>query len=169
MISNTPPQVQKSLTRMQPNPDVDSKLTSKTLDYLRTVGLPDSDELGFAFTGQMLLLPNGLVRFVDKVAGGQDLCLDLQQNELVRWENDPESFVNSSAEQFTQSVQAFEYYLEHVQAKGVFGPFYDNTGSTKNRAAYANALADKLRAIDPVVFERGYYWPAFIEEIENGL
>ena len=169
MISNTPPQVQKLLTRMQPTPDVDSKLTSKTLDYLRTVGLPNSEELGFAFTGQMLLLPNGLVRFVDKVVGGQDLCLDLQQNELVRWENDPKSFVNSSVEQFTQSVQAFEHYLEHIQAKGVFGPFYDNTGSTQNRAAYANALADKLRAIDPAVFERGYYWPAFIEEIENGL
>jgi hypothetical protein len=169
MISTNPPQAQELLTRMQPNPEVDSRLTAKTLDYLRTVGLPNSDELGFTFTGQMLLLPNGLVRFVDKVAGGQDLCLDLQQNELVRWENDPKSFVNSSAEQFTQSVQAFEHYLEHVQSKGVFGPFYDNSGSTKNRAAYANALADKLRAIDPAIFERGYYWPAFIEEIENGL
>lgn len=46
---------------------------------------------------------------------------------------------------------------------------YDNTGSTKNRMAYANALANQLRAIDPAIFDKGYYWPAFIEEIESGL
>lgn len=66
-------------------------------------------------------------------------------------------------------VQAFEHYSAQVQAKGVFGPFYNQTGSRQHRAAYANTLAHKLRAIDPAVFERGYYWPAFVEEIENGL
>jgi hypothetical protein len=169
MIFDNPPQVQQSLIQMQPNPEVASKLTARTLEYLRTAGLPASKELGFAFTGEMLLVPTELVRFVDKVVGGLDLCLDLQQNELLRWEGEPESFVNSSVEQFTQCVQAFEYYLEHIQAKEIFGPYYDNTGSKKNRPSYASALADRLRAIDPTVFERGYYWPAFIEEIENGL
>ena len=138
-----------------------------------------SEELGFVFTGQMLLLPSDVVYFaespgilfvdMDQAPEGRRLCLDLLQGELLRWEDDPESFVNSSAEQFTQSVQAFEYYLKHVQAKEIFGPFYDNTGSKKNRVDYANVLANKLRAIDPAVFERGYYWPAFIEEIESGL
>lgn len=124
------------LVVMQPNPAVDSKLTAKTLAYLHTTGLPTSDELGFSFTGQMLLLPNGLVRLVEtprilsahaeQVYSGLDVCLNLQQNESLRWENEPESFINSSVEQFTQSVQAFEYYLGHVQAKEIFGPFYDN-------------------------------------------
>jgi len=112
------------------------------------------------------------ILFVDREPAleGRNVCLDLRQGELIRWEDDPiNGFINSSAEQFTQSVLAFEHYLTQVQAKGVFGSFYDNTGSRQNRAAYANALADKLRAIDPVVFERGYYWPAFVEEIENGL
>ncbi|RZK29740.1 MAG: hypothetical protein EOO61_20240 [Hymenobacter sp.] len=174
------PQSQLPLVVMQPNSAIDSKLSAKTLDYLHTIGLPTSEELGFSFTGQMALPPDGVVHFVEaarvffvdmeQAPEGRKVCLDLLQGELIRWEDDPTNgFINSSAEQFTHSVQAFEYYLEQVQAKGVFGPFYDNTGSTKNRAAYANALADKLRAIDPTVFERGYYWPAFIEEIENGL
>jgi hypothetical protein len=165
---------------MQPNSAIASKLSVKTLDYLRTIGLPISEELGFCFTGQMVLLPNEVVYFVEaarilfgdreQAPEGRKVCLDVRQGELIRWEDDPlNGFINSSAEQFTQSVQAFEHYLEHIQAKGVFGPFYDNTGSIKNRAAYANALAGKLRAIDPAVFERGYYWPAFVEEIENGL
>jgi len=172
-------QPQVPLVLMQPNPAVDSQLSVKTLEYLHTVGFPISDELGFSFTGQMVLLPSGVVYFVgapgilfvdmEKAPEGRKVCLDLLQGEIIRWEDDPKNgFINSSAEQFTQSVQAFEYYLEHVQAKGIFGPFYDNTGS-KNRIEYANALANKLRAIDPAVFERGYYWPAFIEKIENGL
>lgn len=176
----TAPQSQIPLVLMQPNPNVDSKLSANVLEYLHTVGLPISEELGFSFTGQMLLLPTGVVHLVkaagilfvgmEKAPEARKVCLDLLQNEIIRWEDDPKNgFINTSAEQFTQSVQAYEYYLEHVQAKEVFGPFYDNTGSTQNRAAYANALADKLRAIDPAVFERGYYWPAFIEEIENGL
>ncbi len=165
----TAPQPQIPLVLMQSNPDVDSRLTAKTLQYLHTVGLPISDELGFDFTGQMVLLADGVVRLVSSQKG-REVCLDLEQNEIIRWEDEVEQgFINSSAEQFAQSVQAFEHYLEHIQGKQVFGPFYDNSDSTKNRAAYANALADKLRAIDPAVFERGYYWPAFIEEIENGL
>lgn len=179
-LLKTATQPQLPLVVMQSNPDVDSKLSARTLDYLHTVGLPTSQELGFSFTGQMILLPNKAVRFVEtagvlfvdmeKAPKGRKVCLDLLQSELIRWEDDSENgFINSSAEQFTQSVQAFEHYLEHIQAKEVFGPFYDNTGSIKNRAAYANALADKLRAIDPAVFEKGYYWPAFIEEIESGL
>jgi hypothetical protein len=168
-LPETTPQPKLPLVLMQSNPDVDSSLTAKTLQYLHTGGLPISDELGFDFTGQMVLLANGVVRLVSSQKG-REVCLDLQQNEIIRWEDEVEQgFINSSAEQFTQSVQAFEHYLEHVQAKEIFGPFYDNSGSTENRAAYANALADKLRAIDPAVFERGYYWPAFIEEIENGL
>lgn len=174
------PQPQVPLVLMQANPAVDSQLSVKTLAYLHTVGLPTSEELGFSFTGQMVLLPTGVVRLVEapgilfvdmeQAPEGRKVCLDLAQGELIRWEDDPQNgFINSSAEQFAQSVQAFEHYLAHVQAKEVFGPFYDNSGSAKNRAAYANALADKLRAIDPVVFEKGYYWPAFIEEIENGL
>jgi hypothetical protein len=179
-LLTTAPHPQVPLVLMQSNPTIDSQLSVKTLEYLHTVGLPTSDELGFSFTGQMVLLPNGVVRLVEapgilfvdmeKVPEGRKVCLDLVQGELIRWEDDPKNgLINSSAEQFTQSVQAFEHYLKHVQAKEVFGPFYDNSGSTKNRAAYANALADKLWAIDPVVFERGYYWPAFIEKIENGL
>ena len=179
-LPKAPSQPQIPLVVMQSNPSVDSKLSTKTLNYLHTVGLPISEELGFSFTGQVLLLPNQVVRFVEapgilfvdmeKPPEGRKVCLDLSQGELIRWEDDPQNgFINSSAEQFTQSVQAFEYYLEHIQAKEVFGTFYDNTGATKNRAAYANALADKLRAIDPAVFEKGYYWPAFVEEIENGL
>jgi len=174
------PQPQAPLVVMQPNLLVDSRLSAKTLEYLHTIGLPISEELGFSFTGQMVLLPNGVVHLVEtagvlfvdmeKAPEGRKVCLDLLQSELIRWEDDPKNgFINSSVEQFTQSVQAFEYYLKQIQAKEVFGPFYDNTGSTKNRAAYANALADKLRVIDPAIFEKGYYWPAFIEEIENGL
>jgi hypothetical protein len=169
MIPTSPTQSQVPLVLMQSNADVDSRLTPQTLEYLHTVGLPTSDELGFDFTGQMALLPSGVIRLLSKEKG-REVCLDLEQNELIRWEDESEEgFINSSAAQFTQSVQAYEHYLKHVQAKEIFGPFYDNTGSTKNRAAYANALADKLRAIDPTVFERGYYWPAFIEKIENGL
>jgi hypothetical protein len=179
MLESTP-QTQPPLVVMQANSAVDSRLSAKTLDYLHTVGLPTSEELGFAFTGQMVLLPVGVVRLVEaagilfvdmeKAPASREVCLDLLQGELIRWEDDPQNgFINSSAEQFTRSVQAFEHYLKHVQAKEVFGPFYDNTGSTKNRAAYATALADKLREIDPAIFERGYYWPAFIETIENGL
>jgi hypothetical protein len=169
MIPTSPTQSQVPLVLMQSNADVDSRLTPQTLEYLHTVGLPTSDELGFDFTGQMALLPSGVIRLLSKEKG-REVCLDLEQNELIRWEDEAEEgFINSSAAQFTQSVQAYEHYLKHVQAKEIFGPFYDNTGSTKNRAAYANALADKLRAIDPTVFERGYYWPAFIEKIENGL
>jgi len=174
------PQAPVPLVVMQPSSDIASKLSAKSLDYLYTIGLPTSEELGFSFTGQMELLPAGVVRLVEapgllfedmaQAPAGRQVCLDLLQGELIRWEDDPTNgFINSSAEQFTQSVQAFEHYLAHVQAKEVFGPFYDNTGSRKNRAAYANALADKLRAIDPAVFERGYYWPAFVETIENGL
>jgi len=165
---------------MQPNPSVDSQLSVKTLEYLRKVGLPISDELGFSFTGQMVLLPSGVVHLVgapgilfvnmDKAPEGRKVCLDLLQGEIIRWEDDPEDgFINSSAAQFTQSVQAYEYYLKNVQAKEIFGPFYDNTGLKQNRLEYASALADKLRAIDPAVFEKGYYWPAFIEKIESGL
>lgn len=174
------PQSPIPLVVMQPNPAITSKLSAKALDYLHTSGLPISEELGFSFTGQMVLLPNGVVRFVEaagipfvdreQMPEGRQVCLDLLQGELIRWEDDPANgFINSSAEQFTQSVQAFEYYLAHIQAKEVYGPFYDNTGSIKNRAAYAKALADKLRAIDPAVFERGYYWPAFVEGIESGM
>lgn len=179
-LLNTTSQPETPLVVMQPNLIVDNNLSAKTLAYLHEVGLPISEELGFSFTGQMLLLPNRLVRLLEKplalfldaeqVPAGRKVCLDLLQGEIIRWEDDPENgFINSSAEQFAQSVQAFEHYLEHIQAKEVFGPFYDNTGSKKNRPSYANALADKIRAIDPAVFEKGYYWPAFIEEIENGL
>jgi hypothetical protein len=174
------PQAPVPLVVMQPSSAIASKLSAKSLDYLYTIGLPTSEELGFSFTGQMVLLPNEVVRLVEapgllfgdmaQAPAGRHVCLDLRQGELIRWEDDPTNgFINSSAEQFTQSVQAFEHYLEQVQAKEVFGPFYDKTGSRQNRAAYANALADKLRAIDPAVFERGHYWPAFVEEIENGL
>jgi hypothetical protein len=179
-LPKSTPQAPVPLVVMQPSSDIASKLSAKSLDYLYTIGLPTSEKLGFSFTGQMELLPAGVVRLVEapgllfedmaQAPAGRQVCLDLLQGELIRWEDDPTNgFINSSAEQFTQSVQAFEHYLAHVQAKEVFGPFYDNTGSRKNRAAYANALADKLRAIDPAVFERGYYWPAFVETIENGL
>lgn len=68
-----------------------------------------------------------------------------------------------------QCIYEFEYYLQHVQAKELFGTFYDPTGTIGKRASYATYLQEKITAIDPAVFERGYYWPAFIEHIEHGL
>ncbi len=87
-------QPQVPLVLMQANPAVDSQLSVKTAAYLHTVGLPISDELGFSFTGQMVLLPSGVVRLIEapeilfvgteKAPEGRNVCLDLLQGELIR-------------------------------------------------------------------------------------
>gem|GEM_PF-5726294 len=161
--------LQEALVRMQPAADVQARLRPATYKFLCTVGLPNSDELGFDYTGHMTLLPTGLVVF-EQASPGRTPCLDVAQQELIRWEDDAaEGFLNSSAEQFVQCVYTYELYLRTVQAPEKFGPFYDPSGDATNRADYAGYLQQRFEAIDPAVLHRGYYWPAFLERIEFGL
>lgn len=161
--------LQKALVRMQPAGDVQEHLWPATYDFLCTVGLPTSIELGFDFTGRMRLLPTGLVVF-EQASPGRTPCLDITQQEFIRWEDDAaEGFINSSAEQFMQCVYAYESYLHTIQAPEKFGLFYDPSGDTTNRAEYAEYLQQRFEKIDPAVMHRGYYWPAFLERIEFGL
>lgn len=161
--------LQEALVRMHPTAEVRACLRPATYDFLCTVGLPNSDELGFDFTGRMTLRPTGLVVF-EQASPGRLPCLDVAQQELLRWEDDAaEGFINSSAEQFVECVYAYESYLRTVQAPEKFGPFYDSSGNTANRVDYADYLQQRFEAIDPAVLHRGYYWPAFLERIEFGL
>ena len=159
---------QNRLQVKQPNLLVDPFLSTATRTFLQTVGLPNSEELGFAFDGQLDLMPNGLVR-LDFEPLGKILCLDLQRGESVRWADEDDSFLNTSVQQFVECVYEFEYYLQEIQGKEVFGKFYDPTGAIDKRILYANYLTEKIQSVDAAVFTKGYYWPAFIEEIENGL
>ena len=157
------------LVPMRPEPTVQARLQPATYDFLCAVGLPNSDELGFDFTGRMTLLSTGLVIF-EQASPGRTPCLDVAQQELICWKDDAaEGFINSSAQQFVQYVYAYESYLRTVQAPEKFGLFYDPSGNTNNRADYAGYLQQRFEAIDPAVLHRGYYWPAFLERIEFGL
>lgn len=161
--------LQETLVRMQPDQEVQKHLRPATYDFLCTVGLPTSDELGFDFTGRMTLQPAGLIIFEQAIPGRMP-CLDVAQQEIIRWVDDEdEGFINSSAEQFVQCVHVYESYLRTVQAPELFGLFYDPTGNTANRVAYAGYLQERFEKIDPAVLHRGYYWPAFLEQIECGL
>ena len=160
---------QGNLVPMQPNSAVDGKLTDKTRYFLREFGLRNSEELGFNFTGKTFLFPNQVVVFED-VIKGRNICLDIRQGEIIRWEDEEIlGFINSSAEQFVRCVEEFENYLYTIQAKEVFGPFYSNNDVRSERTPYVNYLTSKLRKIDPIIFDKGYYWPAFIEDIELGI
>lgn len=160
---------QERLVRVELDATTSAQLKPSTAHFLRSVGLPLSTELGYSFTGITTLLPSGVVRF-ESAQAGRALCLDLLQDECIRWEDDAAGgFINTSAEQFLQCTYEFERYLLDIQGKEVFGAFYDPSGTFGKRADYANYLQKKFEEIDPFIFSRGYYWAAFIEEIEQGL
>ena len=149
------------------NPLIDDLLSKETCAFLQTVGLPNSDELAFDFDNSLSLLPNNLVQL--ESGEGKPLCLDLKHNEAVCWSEDPSDFVNTSVQQFVDCVYEFEQYYANIASKEVFGNFYDENEGNKNRLNYAMYLEEKFKLIDPAVFVKGYYWPAFIESIAHGL
>ncbi|RZK31595.1 MAG: hypothetical protein EOO63_03730 [Hymenobacter sp.] len=162
--------LQDRLVPIELSDAVAEQLAPSTGHFLRTVGLPNSEELGFHFTGKTTtVLSTGIV-VLETVGPGRIVCLDLAQHEIIRWQDDAnQGFINSSARQFMQCLYEFEHYLQHIQAKELFGTFYNPAGTIAERASYATYLQKKITAIDPAVFDKGYYWPAFIERIEHGL
>ena len=150
----------------KPNPVVDGLLSVETRTFLQTVGLPEDEELGLFFDENMSLLTDDLVRL--EFFRTKPLCLNLRQGEGVYSGTASEDFVNSSIQQFVACVYEFEVYYSTIAAKQVFGQFYGETNGKPNRLAYAAYLTDKVKAIDPAVFKKGYYWPAFLEQMEYG-
>ena len=149
------------------NLTIDKLLSLETRTFLQTVGLPDDEELGFAFDENLILLPNGLIKL--EPDNERALCLDLYQNEAVCWSNAADDFINSSVQQFVICVYELEHCYTEMIAKKTFGDYYGKTNGKPNWLAYASYLDSRIRAVDPAVFEKGYYWPAFIERIEQGI
>lgn len=154
------------LKTKMPNPFVDSLLSDSTRLFLQTVGLPNDEELGFVFDEKMDLLPDSLVRL--EFIRDKPLCINLRKGEEVCCGTAPEDFINTSVQQFVACVYEFEVYYSVIAAKQVFGRFHGETNGKPNRLAYAAYLTNKVKSIDPAVFEKGYYWPAFLERMEDG-
>lgn len=166
-ISDLKQHFQDRLKVKKTNPEVDVRLSMETRTFLQTVGLPNDDELGFFFDENMALLPNDLVQL--EFGDGKSLCLDLNAGEAVCWSASPADFINSSVQQFVECLYESQQFDANILAKEVFGEYYGKTDGKPNWVAYATYLEAKIRTIDTAVFEKGYYWPAFIERMEHGI
>lgn len=159
---------QSRLVIKQPNELVDPLLLPTTLSFLHTVGLPnDEEELNFVFDAQMSLLPNGLVR-LHGPGIARPVYLSPQQGDALFSSGETEDFINSGVREFAQCLYELEYYYTNIAGKEVFGNLHDNIYGSQNRRKYAAYLEEKISAVDPAVFKRGYYWPSFIEQIADG-
>lgn len=160
---------QDRLKTKAPNAEVDHLLSAKTLAMLRTVGLPDDVDGDFIFDQHMTLLENQLVQ-VGLWGRSTALCLDLTDGEALIYSGGADvgtGFLNSGVEEFTLCLYEFENYLTNIQSTPAFGSIH-GSDAENSRAKGAAYLQERFMAIDPAVFERGYYWPSFIEQIGVG-
>lgn len=159
---------QDRLVTKQADALVDPLLSASTLSFLHTVGLPNDEDLNFVFDTHMSMLPNGLIRLHGSGAV-RPVYLNPQQEDALFSGSEEEDFINSGVSEFARCLYELEQYYTTIARKEVFGKPYDEKMGKQNRRKYAAYLEDKIKAVDPKVFEKGYYWPAFIEDIEHGL
>jgi hypothetical protein len=140
-------------------------LSPEIINFLANTGMPErkSGGLWVSYESRFPPIgPGGSLRVLGHDPSGA-LSIDLAASGRVLWvptgEEEPESFINTTAKHLAHCITFYQQYRDHAGVEDD-DPRFDE-GVRK--------LRTQIESCDPRALDKGEYWDAILEQVEAGF
>ncbi|GAB3517501.1 hypothetical protein [Emticicia fontis] len=151
--------------------EFEDMLSAETISFLENIGLPKEAKpiIECRFDDILYQTSERFIR-IGKTLGGDDILIDILDNESIGFENSPTklTYISKNIQVMLECFYEYEFFFKEVLEKETLGHY------GRNKQKYADYFAEKLLNLDEDTLDysnisKSYFWGSFMESIESGI